>query len=649
MADALDISSLRWSAALLLLWSGAIPVVVRFLPRSPAGRRVVRRVSYPATAALLVTDVFIGSEIALGAALAGACFVEPVLTVLASTACLVFAHAVIIVDHLIQREAGIRFSWHFLSFFGVIGCFKGSIRRGGVGWTVLIGIIAAYTAIIASALWWTITNWGRVPIDTVTVGVVVALGVATVIIQRLIHPSVVWEQQSIWLQFQRLWLGMRPNSAAATDLAPAEFLQRISPRERYTLLDAARPLYRLTHGYQGPRRFELDLRGERPHFIVLFLESFCASTIGGLGNDVGASPEFDRIAREGVLFRNFYANGVQTARAVVAGLFGIPPRFSECPVQADPRGCPRLIGLPDLFLALGYHTAYLHNGSLAFEQADVFMRGHGFRELAGADDLMARFPEAKIEGGWGVPDEFLMRHCADWVARQENLRQPGFATLFTMTNHHPFEVPAGFATPAFHFPGNPEKEMFLRTFYYSDHCLGLLLRLLRERGLEQKCVFFILGDTAQPLGEHDSWAVQTGLFEENLKIPLLIHAPGYLRAPAVIDEPASQVDLLPTCLDLFGEPFAHHAVGTSLIRPSGTRPVWFNTPFGPGCIGERRGSLKLIHESRTGTTRLFDLSADPAESNDLGPIIHPTTGEMKTDLLATHALLQELYRTDRFC
>jgi arylsulfatase A-like enzyme len=218
-----------------------------------------------------------------------------------------------------------------------------------------------------------------------------------------------------------------------------------------------------------------------------------------------------------------------------------------------------------------------------------------------------------------------------------------------MTNHHPFEVPEGFVTPEFRFPGNLEKEMFLRTFYYSDACLGLLMRLVRERGLERKCIFFILGDTAQPLGEHDSWAVQTGLFEENLRIPLLIHAPGYLRAPAVIDEPASQIDLLPTCIDLFGQPFAHHAIGTSLIRASGTRPIWFNTPFGPGCIGQRQGSLKMIHESRTGTTRLFDLSADPAERIDLGPVPTPATREMKLDLMASHAFVQELYGTNRFC
>jgi hypothetical protein len=81
-------------------------------------------------------------------------------------------------------------------------------------------------------------------------------------------------------------------------------------------------------------------------------------------------------------------------------------------VQADPRGCPRLIGLPQFFAELGYHTAYLHNGSLAFEQADVFCRAHGFREMCGQDDLQAHFAEAEMVGGWGVPDEFLMRHCA---------------------------------------------------------------------------------------------------------------------------------------------------------------------------------------------------------------------------------------------
>jgi arylsulfatase A-like enzyme len=242
-----------------------------------------------------------------------------------------------------------------------------------------------------------------------------------------------------------------------------------------------------------------------------------------------------------------------------------------------------------------------------------------------------------------------MRHCADRLAEQERRGQPTFATLFTMTNHHPFELPAGFETPAFHFPGNPEKEEFLRTFYYSDACLGLLMRLLRERQLDRKCIFFILADTAQPLGEHNNWGVQMGLYEENVRIPLLIYAPGYLRAPAVIDEPASQTDLLPTFIDLFGRTFAHHALGTSLLRVSGERPIWFNSPFGLATVGQRLGRLKLVHESRTDTTHLYDLVADPDERHDLAAESEARTGALKAEVLAAHGFVQELYAANRFC
>lgn len=638
------------SIILVLVCSATVPLAIRLLPRNRVGRPRDPQPANPrVVSAVLLQDLWMASLLTGVAALAGAGLSRPLPAALATATCLFFAHAVIVLDCFIRRETGLRFSWHFLSYLRVVSVFAGSVQRGGVRWAGLGALAVLHVSLLTAVLAGAFSRWGVPRVDLPALGWMAALGGVVWVAQRRADPAILWAHQGIWTHFLRGWLHRPARTRAAGHPPPAGFLRTLTPAEDYALLDPTRPLLRLTRGYRGPRRFDLDLRGERPHVILLFLESFCASCTGTLGRETGASPEFDRLAREGVLFRNFYANGVQTARAVIAGLFGIPPRFSERPVQADPRGAPRLVGLADLFLQLEYHTAYLHNGALAFEQADVFFPRHGYREMVGMDDLRRLFPKAPVVGGWGLPDECLMRHCADWVAAQEARGQPGFATVFTMTNHHPFEVPPGFATPEFRCPGNPEKEEFLRTFHYSDACLGLLVRLLRERGLDRKCLLVILADTAQPLGEHDSWGVQSGLYEENLRVPLLFHAPGHLRQPAVIDEPASQVDLLPTFIDLFGHPFAHHSIGTSLLRPAGTRPIWFNTPFGPGAIGQRLGPRKLIHEPNTGLTRLFDLSLDPEERNDLGRLPHPDVAAWRTELLSAHDFVQDLYRTNRFC
>ena len=441
---------------MLLGISLAVPMLARALPCALPGQPASPAALPPAARlGLGLQDLLVGCEIAVVAAGAAMWLSRSWVAALACAGCVVAAHLVIAADYLIRRRTGVRFAWHFLSYLRVLKSFEGSIQQGGLGLTRLAGTAGLYAATVAITLWWAFGRWGVARVDAVGISVVGLLGLGSMLARRWIGPAVTWERQNIWLHFQRRGLERLFRRKAAATLTGQELLRAVSPRERFLATDPSRPLLRLTQGYSGARRFNLDLRGERPHVVLLFLESFCASGVGVLGGVAGASPEFDRLSREGVLFRSFYGNGVQTARALVAGLFGIPPRFTERPVQADPRGCPRLIGLPQFFAELGYHTAYLHNGSLAFEQADVFCRAHGFRELCGQDDLQARFAEAKIVGGWGVPDEFLMRHCADRLAEQERRGQPTFATLFTMTNHHPFEHPAGFQTPAFHFPGNP--------------------------------------------------------------------------------------------------------------------------------------------------------------------------------------------------
>jgi arylsulfatase A-like enzyme len=441
-----------------------------------------------------------------------------------------------------------------------------------------------------------------------------------------------------WTQFKSVW----EEPVAGKDFAE---------QEQYVQTKPGYPLCRETRAYTGERQFDLTLAGtERPHVLLLFMESFRAANIGVIGGDTPASPEFDRLSKEGVLFTNFYCNGIQTSRAVTASLFGILPRHTFAPEQSDLQHLPRLRGLPQLFSELGYIKGFLHNGDLQYENQGEFFSNTGFEELVGMSDLQRLYPEATNLSGWGLPDEFLMRHYVDWLARHDTAGHPSFATMFTISNHHPFTIPEGFNTPAFECGGDPQKDAFLRSFYYSDWCLGLLFRLLRERGLYDKLVVGILGDTGQPMGEHYSnYSQQSYLFEESIHIPLLLLAPGRLRRPAVIRDPGSQVDLLPTFIDLFDQRFLHHAFGSSLLRHHPGRKVFFNNPYALRTRGERQGRWKYLHEQFGDESFLFDLESDPGETTNLADAEPKRTAEMRDDTIRIHRIFTSLYSRDRFC
>ncbi|MBI2377080.1 MAG: LTA synthase family protein [Deltaproteobacteria bacterium] len=392
----------------------------------------------------------------------------------------------------------------------------------------------------------------------------------------------------------------------------------LSPRnERFDRVSPNYPLLKDTKGFDGPTTFNLELSpGEKPHVVVVFLESFRAKDVGALGGTHGASPEFDRLSKEGVLFRSFYNNGVQTTRAVLAALYGLYDRFDEQPVQSARSNLP-LIGMPHLFKRNGYRTAYFHNGSLTFEKKNEFFPVQGYDEVYGAQHVAEASPNAE-RTSWGVHDEYLMPFVLDWLERADSQGQPSFVTTFTVSHHHPWTPPSHYSARVSGPPDNPHYAAYLRTFNYSDHCLGAFVERLRASGLSKKTIVIVLGDHSQPMGEHDAnFMLIRNLYEENLRIPLLVLADGRLDAPATIDQLGSEVDLVPTVMDMLQLTGANHAVGSSLRRKDPDRAVFFSNPFGVGWVGLRQGPWKLIHLVETDQTMLFDLSKDPLESLDL--------------------------------
>ncbi|MFC1857261.1 LTA synthase family protein, partial [Thermodesulfobacteriota bacterium] len=378
----------------------------------------------------------------------------------------------------------------------------------------------------------------------------------------------------------------------------------------------------------------------------LFLESFRAADIGALGGKYGVSPNFDRLSRQGILFPRFYANGIQTTRGVLAALYGVLPRFSHRSVQSGEPDI-QLIGLPTLFKRRGYRTAFIHNGPLAFEGQDQFLTHHAFDEVHGEERILQKFPSA--EGtSWGPFDEYLMPYAVEWLLRMDRMGTPTFLTMLTMTNHHPWTTPSGFNPPRIE-NDDAEHARFLSSFSYTDKCLGSFWEMLEKNGLDQRTLVFVLADTSQPMGEHNlNYFLHNHMYEENLRIPLLILAEGRIAESKSIDHIGSQVDLLPTIMDIFGMKGLNHAMGTSLMRRVQDRSVFFNNPYLHGYWGLRKNNHKYIYGVDTARAFLYDLSTDPGEIHNRTDAMPELSAEYHDLVFGTHRLFERLYNDRLF-
>lgn len=326
-----------------------------------------------------------------------------------------------------------------------------------------------------------------------------------------------------------------------------------------------------------------------------------------------------------------------TYRALIAGLFGIPPGNTTqglLPYVNVP-----FAGLPELLKDAGYKTAFFHNGSLSYDKQWEFLQDH-FDVIADRNEIGHSAPS----NSWGTYDEDLMRHTVNWLQQQQG---PTFTTLFTITNHHPWIVPEHHRSPVFDHPLNSPLQRFLQTVHYTDYSLGLLIDLLKEKDLSKNTVLVIVGDHGQPMGQHGgNFYNSRFLYEENVRVPLLILAEGRIQ-PQVIEEIGSHVDLLPTLMDLLNLKGYHHSCGSSLLHRKKERTVMLQNPYSEGFLGCRKGKWKWIENRLLSVGELYDLDADPEEKNNLAPAYPEIAEELRLETQKYFTHLDQLYQQEK--
>ena len=553
----------------------------------------------------------------------------------------------IIFDAFLHRNSKIRMEISFFSFIDDVRCFWDSAKEKKI-WRFIPGalffLLFPLFAYLLAKDFLISLNFSR---DWIEQGLLLG-GIGTIaliflpsklsyVIDHIVFQNQIWFLQKLYRFFKR-----------KNDRTELQYLikESFKPKnEKRSYLSSEYPLYKYTHGFTGEKTFEISLDSkEKPHVILLFLESFRAKDVGCLGGAYQVTPHFDRLASKGILFSDFYANSVRTSRSVVASLFGVPSDVdaSEQAVRVD---FP-FVGIPHLIKNKGYRSTYIHNGPIHFENQDLFFKNHGYQTVLGQEDILKEFKTAHSTS-WGLPDEYLMRYSVDFLKKHED--QPHFITLFTITNHHPWKLPQ--KSPSLTFPSHlhPTYRKYLNTFYYSDAALGLFIDLLRKSGLIEKTLLLILGDHGYPMGEHkNNFVEQRFLYEENIRIPFLIYGEGRIKTPKVISQPASQLDLVPTIMDLFHLHGFNHAIGSSLVRKTKNRPIFFHNPYVFNNLGLRLDKYKFIYTRLSNELELYNLEEDPKEMHNIAKENRALAGQCLQHIKDYQRLFRRIYGEKSF-
>jgi arylsulfatase A-like enzyme len=353
--------------------------------------------------------------------------------------------------------------------------------------------------------------------------------------------------------------------------------------------------------------------------LMVVMESVGARYVELCGAPYHNTPELVRLAEHGVTFDRMYASHPFTSNAM-AGLFcsvypyhgwrALPPRAPAL----------RVSGLADVLAERGYRTAFLHTGDLRFDREGEFLRRHGFAQVTDVAEP-SELIGTNGAGGAGVdrfqgaadfdslPDSLLVSAARNWIEADRS--RPFLLTLWTIETHHPY---AGDAT------GNvtdPYMDRYLNAVRTTDALIGRLARELDSHGLADSTLLVVLGDHGDAFGQHGHRAHGQTLYEDEVRIPVLLVNPRLFPRGERIHRVGQQIDIGPTVLDLLGVPAPRQWQGTSLFATSRSDRAYLFTGFHHYLFGVVEGQLKYLYDATSDRRELYDLADDPDERRNL--------------------------------
>jgi len=324
---------------------------------------------------------------------------------------------------------------------------------------------------------------------------------------------------------------------------------------------------------------------KRSNVIILVVESLSAEFVGALGSKDGLTPNLDRLADEGLLFRNFYATGTRTDRGLEAITLSIPPTPGRSLVKRPDNA--NLFSIGQIFGRRGYDAKFIYSGYSTFDNMQTFFEDNGFRTVDGAD-----FPKDEItfSNAWGVCDQDLYRRAVKECDESSAAGRPFCFILLTTSNHRPFTFPPQVKVP----PGRGR----FQGVWYTDYAIGEFVAAARARPWFDNTLLVIVADHCA------SSAGKAEVPVAKYHIPLLIYAPKLVK-PGRVDSVASQIDIAPTVLGLLNFSYRSKFFGADLLRQDPARALVGNYEK----IGlYRDGKLALLWPRRK--SQVYEVSPD---------------------------------------
>jgi arylsulfatase A-like enzyme len=296
--------------------------------------------------------------------------------------------------------------------------------------------------------------------------------------------------------------------------------------------------------------------------VLITIDTLRADHVAAYGGPV-PTPAIDRLAAEGVLVEQAFTSIASTGPAHASLMTGLHPwRHGTLrnAVPIDPRIPTLAEAAADRGLATaGFVSSFILSRRFGFHQ--------GFETFVFEPSQEYEWHQKRHERFW-TRGQATTRAAMDWITAHAD--GPFFAWVHYFDPHWPYQPPPGYSRPL-HEPVDltgkflPGDQLIVNTeddlrdrirayrgeVAYTDAQVGTLVERLRLLGILDRTAVILTADHGEGLGDHAIMEHGLHLYEELVRVPLVIRAPG-LPAGRRLSGAAQLEDLQPTILALIG-------------------------------------------------------------------------------------------------
>jgi len=272
--------------------------------------------------------------------------------------------------------------------------------------------------------------------------------------------------------------------------------------------------------------------------VLVSIDTLRADALGAYGNPLNTSPYIDAIAEQGTLFENCIAPSPMTFPSHATMLTGLHPLQHGVLVNMQAKLPQGIATLPERLGELGWRTGAVVSSTVLHRRFDL---DRGFDDYR--DDFYSALYDSADHALERTDARRTTAEATRWLEDGSPDRKE-FLFVHYIDPHSPYNAPRRVAE---NFPGAP----YLAEVAFVDRQIARLVKSVNDLSGDFDTLWIITSDHGEALGEHGETTHGFFLYDEILRVPLILAGPGVPNGQ-IVTEPVGLIDIVPTVLDLIG-------------------------------------------------------------------------------------------------